>query len=70
VQLIAATGDPDISQKSGYTALMIAAGNGLTDAVDALLASGADRTKKTGDGKSAADFARERGHEELAKNLA
>lgn len=70
VQLIAATGDPDISQKSGYTALMIAAGNGFTDAVDALLASGADRTKKTGDGKSAADFARERGHEELAKTLA
>jgi ankyrin repeat protein len=70
VRLIAATGDPDISQKSGYTALMIAAGNGFTDAVDALLAAGADRTKKTGDGKSATDFARERGHEELAKTLA
>jgi ankyrin repeat protein len=70
VRLIAATGDPDISQKSGYTALMIAAGNGFTDAVDALLAAGADRARKTGDGKTAADFARERGHEEIAKTLA
>ncbi len=69
-QLIDATGDPDVAQKGGYTAIMIAAGNGFKDAVDALLAAGADRSRKTDDGKSAADFARERGHAELAKSLA
>jgi ankyrin repeat protein len=67
--LIAATGDPDVAQKGGYTALMIAAGNGFKDAVDALLAAGADRTRKTQDGKTAANFARERGHAELAERL-
>lgn len=66
--LIAATGDPDALQKQGYTALAIAAGNGFTDAVDALLEAGADRTRKV-DGKTAADFAHERGHEDLAKRL-
>jgi uncharacterized protein len=69
-KLIAATGDPDIAQKSGYTALMIAAGNGFTDAVDALLAAGADRARKMPDGKTAADIARERGHADLAERLA
>jgi len=68
-KLITETGDPDIAQKSGYTALMIAAGNGFTDAVDALLAAGADRSRKTTEGKSAADFARERGHMELVATL-
>ena len=68
-KLVAATGDPDALQKAGYTALMIAAGNGFSDAVDALLAAGASKTIKTPEGKTAADFARERGHEELAKKL-
>jgi uncharacterized protein len=68
-KLVAATGDPDALQKQGYTALMIAAGNGFGDAVDVLLAAGADRTRKTPEGKTAGDFARERGHEELAKKL-
>jgi ankyrin repeat protein len=68
-KLVAATGNPDALQKAGYTALMIAAANGFTDAVDVLLAAGASRTIKTPDGKTAADFARERGHEELAKRL-
>lgn len=68
-KLVAATGDPDALQKQGYTALMIAAGNGFGDAVDVLLAAGADRARKQGDGKTAADFARERGHEDLAKRL-
>ena len=48
---------------------MIAAGNGFVVAVDALLAAGADRARKQGDGKTAADFARERGHAELAARL-
>ena len=68
-KLIAATGDPNVPQKAGYTALMIAAANGFTDAADALLAAGADRTRKSSEGKSAADFARERGHAELAQRL-
>jgi ankyrin repeat protein len=68
--LVAATGDPDLPQSQGYTALMIAAGNGFEDAVDVLLSAGADRTYKAPDGKSAADLARERGHAELAQRLA
>ena len=68
-RLVAATGDPDALQKQGYTALMIAAGNGFADAVDVLLAAGADKTRKTPEGKTAADFARERGHAELTTRL-
>ena len=68
-KLVAATGDPDVLQKAGYTALMIAAANGFTDAIDVLLAAGASKTIETPDGKTAADFARERGHKELAKQL-
>jgi ankyrin repeat protein len=67
-QLITATGDPDALQKQGYTALAIAAGNGFSEAVDALLAAGADRARKV-DGKTAVDFARERGHADLAARL-
>jgi ankyrin repeat protein len=68
-KLIVATGEPDALQKQGLTALMIAAGNAFTDAVDALLAAGADRHLKAPDGKTAADFARERGHTALAERL-
>jgi ankyrin repeat protein len=67
--LIEATGGPDIAQKGGYTALMIAAGNGFTIAVERLLAKGASVTAQTSDGKNAADFARERGHAELVALL-
>ena len=67
-KLIAATGDPNVAVK-GYTPLMIAAGNDFVDAVDALLDAGADRSLKTPDNKTAADFARERGHAELAAKL-
>jgi ankyrin repeat protein len=68
-KLVAATGDPDALQKQGYTALMIAAANGFADAIDVLLEAGADKTRKTPDGKTAADFARERGHDALAAKL-
>jgi ankyrin repeat protein len=67
-KLIAATGDPDVLNQ-GYTALMIAAGNGFSDGVESLLAAGADKSRKHEDGRTAASFARERGHEELAKRL-
>jgi ankyrin repeat protein len=68
-RLVAATGDPNAPQKQGYTPLMIAAGNGFVDAVDVLLAAGADRSRKQAEGKNAADLARERGHHDLAKRL-
>jgi uncharacterized protein len=68
-KLVAATGNPDALQKQGYTALMIAAGNGFVDAVDVLLKAGADKMLKTPEGKTAADFARERGHTDLAAQL-
>ena len=69
-RLIVATGDVDLAQKSGHTALMIAAGNGFVEAVEALLGAGADPLRKTNEGKTAADFAREHGHEALADRLA
>lgn len=68
-RLVAATGDPDITPKHGYTPLMEAALNGNGDMVDVLLAAGADKARKSPDGKRAADFAREKGHAELAKRL-
>jgi len=37
---------------------------------EALLAAGADKAKKLGDGRTAAAIARERGHRELAERLA
>ena len=68
--LIGATGDPDILQKQGYSALMIAAANGFSDGVEVLLEAGADKSRKLDDGRNAAAIARERGHVDLAKRLA
>ncbi|MGZ5938134.1 MAG: ankyrin repeat domain-containing protein [Rhizomicrobium sp.] len=68
-KLVAATGDPDVTPKHGYTPLMEAALNGCADLVDVLLAAGADKTRKNPDGKTAADFAREKGPSELAGML-
>jgi len=67
-KLIAATG-VDALQKQGYTALMIAASNGFSDAIDALLEAGADKSIALADGKTAADIAKDRGHTELEKRL-
>jgi ankyrin repeat protein len=68
-RLVSATGDPDVTPKHGYTPLMEAALQGGSDLVDVLLAAGADKTRRHPDGKTAADFAREKGHAELAKRL-
>lgn len=68
-KLLAATGDANIQSKQGVTALMSVAANGSKDFVDMLLAAGADPKLKMENGKSAADFARDRGHAELAKRL-
>jgi len=68
-KLLAATGDPNIQTKGGATALMSAANNGSMEFVDMLLAAGADPKLRMSDGKTAADFARARGHEAVAKRL-
>jgi ankyrin repeat protein len=68
-ELVAATGEPDVTPKHGYTPLMQAALNGYVDAVDVLLAAGADRSRTHPDGKTAAEFAREKGHRELIERL-
>jgi ankyrin repeat protein len=59
----------DDRQHGGYTALHAAAMHGQDDVVDLLLARGADPSVRTGDGKSAADFAEEGGHAGLAQRL-
>jgi uncharacterized protein len=56
-------------QQMDYTPLMGAAANARTDILDVLLARGADPSLRTTDGKSAADLAREHGHEEIAARL-
>ena len=48
---------------------MEAAVNGYIDAIDVLLAAGADISRRHPDGKTAADFAREKGHQELVQRL-
>jgi ankyrin repeat protein len=48
---------------------MEAALNGRVEMVDALLAAGADKTRMHPNGKRAADFARDKGHADLAKRL-
>lgn len=69
VRLLAATGDPNIQTKAGATALMSAAANGSMEFIDMLLGAGADPRLKMSDGKTAADFARARGYEAVAKRL-
>jgi len=69
-RLVAATGDPDVTPKHGCTPLMEAALQGSAELCDVLLAAGADRSRRHPDGKTAADFAREKGHAALARMLA
>lgn len=69
-QLVAATGDPDIRAKGGHTALMEAAGGGFTEAVEVLLAAGADRSLRHPEKNMvAAEFAQAQGHSALAERL-
>lgn len=67
--LLAAGADPDARQQMGFTPLMGAAGTGDTEMVEALLAAGADPALEADDGRTAADLARERGHEKLASGI-
>lgn len=68
-RLVAATGDPNVTPKHGHTPLMEAALNGSSEFVDVLLAAGADKMRKHPDGRTAADFARDKGHMDVAKKL-
>ena len=55
--------------ESGFTPLIEAALNGQVEMVELLMRHGADASLKDGDGKTAADHARERGHAGLAGRL-
>lgn len=67
--LLEAGADVNNRQERGNTPLHTSAHLGDTDTVEALLAHGSDVELRSNDGKSAADYAREGGHEELAKRL-
>ncbi|MFF5403279.1 ankyrin repeat domain-containing protein [Streptomyces misionensis] len=61
---------PRLEGRSGYTPLHQAAWHGAgTATVEGLLARGASRTLRTGDGERAADIAARRGHHRLAELL-
>jgi len=64
--LIPATPDIDARQGGGWTPLMLAAGNGMTDTVTKLLNAGADPSLLSESGKTARDVAREAGQEAVA----
>lgn len=67
--ILEAGADPNLQQEGGFTALMGAAQNGSTEAVDSLIAYGADKQAVNCDGKTAADIAEEAGHASLAQLL-
>ena len=56
-------------QMGGYTALHQAASGGKAEAVEALLAAGADTSIRCDRDKTAADYALEKGHTALAERL-
>lgn len=62
--------DSDAAQAGGFTPLFSAATANRRDLAELLLAHGADPTKTSDAGKSAAEFAQERGHADLAAWLA
>lgn len=71
VQLLLDKGaDPNARQTGGYTPLFSAGAAGRLDLAELLIRSGADATLTSEDGKTAAQFARERGQAELADWLA
>ncbi len=64
--LLAAGANPNAAQAGGFTALFSAAADNLRDLAELLLAAGTEAQHLSDPGKTAADFARERGHAELA----
>ena len=67
--LLEAGADANNRQERGNTPLHTSAHLGDASTVEALLNHGADVALRSHDGTSAADYAREGGHEELAKRL-
>ena len=67
--ILSAQPDVNARQQVGYTPLMGAAASGNREMVDLLLESGANPALVSEDGKTAADVAREHGHEALAVHL-
>ncbi len=61
--------DIKVKQKDGWTALMMAAIDGYTDTVKALLDKGADVNAKNNKGQTALDWARENGQTATVKLL-
>ena len=68
--LLDAGADPNARQEGGFVPLHAAAANGTTELVRLLLDRGADPALGTDDGRTAAEIAREAGHETLADSLA
>jgi len=64
--LLTAGADPNARQTAGFTAIFSAAAANRRDLVELLVSHGADAGIRNDFGQSAADFARERGHAELA----
>ena len=67
--LLEAGADANNRQERGHTPLHTSAHLGDNSTAEALLAHGADTGLRSDDGNAAADYAREGGHEELAKEL-
>jgi len=67
--LLDAGADVNIPDKLGYTPLMKAAYYGNYDIVSGLVNHDADLTRVDKDGKTALDFARERGHRKVSELL-
>lgn len=67
--LLEAGADVDAQQHGGYTPLMSASLHGNGPLVELLLEHGASRELQSDDGKTAADMARDGGHEEVAGRL-
>jgi ankyrin repeat protein len=67
--LLARGADVDAINSFAWTALHLAAYGGRAELVDLLLARGADPRRRCGQGRTAASWAREAGHEQLAARL-
>jgi ankyrin repeat protein len=62
--------DPNAQAQSGSTPLHTVGFTGDRESLDLLLKHGADRAIKNNDGKTAADIARDRGHQHIVGHLA
>jgi ankyrin repeat protein len=67
--LIAQGADVNMEQAGGYTPLHQAAAAGLVDLTKILLEAGAEPDRRCQQGKTAADYARERSHHGVLQQL-